>query len=98
MIPFLGLLEIYRQKYAFGFLEFPEFLIGYWHHYGSILYRSLEVVDGGHVGPEFQRFASHGAESQLLHTTTEGPGPLPLEPGIFKKVMLHFQYLVYSQE
>lgn len=71
--------------------------MGYWHHYVSILYRALEVEDGGHVAPECQRLALHDGESQLLHTTAEGPGPLPLEPGMFRKVMLCFQYLVYSQ-
>ncbi|XP_027457752.2 beta/gamma crystallin domain-containing protein 1 [Zalophus californianus] len=47
--------------------------------------RALEVVDGGHVAPECQRFALHGGEFQLLHNTAEVPGPLPLEPGMFKK-------------
>ncbi|KAI5773657.1 CRYBG1 [Gulo gulo luscus] len=47
--------------------------------------RALEVEDGGHVAPECQTLALHDGESQLLHTTAEGPGPLPLEPGMFRK-------------
>ncbi|XP_034526807.1 beta/gamma crystallin domain-containing protein 1 isoform X1 [Ailuropoda melanoleuca] len=47
--------------------------------------RALEVGDGGHVAPDCQRFALHRGESQLLHTTADVPGPLPMEPGMFKK-------------
>ncbi|XP_043447969.1 beta/gamma crystallin domain-containing protein 1 [Prionailurus bengalensis] len=47
--------------------------------------RALEVVDGGHVAPECQRVALHHGESQFLHVTSEVPGPLPMEPGMFKK-------------
>uniref|UniRef100_A0A8C9M2W8 Crystallin beta-gamma domain containing 1 n=1 Tax=Panthera tigris altaica TaxID=74533 RepID=A0A8C9M2W8_PANTA len=47
--------------------------------------RALEVVDRGHVAPECQRVALHRGESHFLHITSEVPGPLPMEPGMFKK-------------
>ena len=42
---------------------------------------------------EYEEFTLHCGESQFFHTTCEMPGALPTESGIFKKVMLHFQYL-----
>uniref|UniRef100_A0A9L0I6F6 Crystallin beta-gamma domain containing 1 n=1 Tax=Equus asinus TaxID=9793 RepID=A0A9L0I6F6_EQUAS len=47
--------------------------------------RASEVVDGGHVAQELQEFTLHCGESQFFHTTSEEPGPLPTESGMFKK-------------
>lgn len=45
------------------------------------------------MAQELQEFTLHCGESQFFHTTSEEPGPLPTESGMFKKVMLYFQYL-----
>ena len=42
---------------------------------------------------ECQEFTLHFGESRFFHTTCEVPGPSHTESGMFKKVMLHFQYL-----
>lgn len=42
---------------------------------------------------EYEECTLYCGESQFFHTTCEMPGALPTESGIFKKVMLHFQYL-----
>lgn len=88
----IGWLKIYTGKCAFGFLEFPVFLIGCWHNCVSPLSRALEAVDGGHMAGECQEFTLQCGESQFFHTTHDIPGPLPTESGMFKKVMHHFHY------
>lgn len=97
-----GWLEMYTERCAFGFLAFPAFLFFFLpiqHPWWAIdscvsfLYRPLEAVGGAPVSQEHQEIPSRGAEPQVLHSTSEQPGPLPTESGVLKKVILHFWYL-----
>lgn len=59
----------------------------------SIPYRPLEAVGGAPAAPEHREIPSRRAEPQVLHSTSEQPGPLPPESRVLRKVILHFWYL-----